>query len=208
MNFNFIFSPLAFLVISLYRTITTSTYPTYLKVKIALSDQAVVRQVIFIRFILLKLHKTYFTSLALNIYSQITKTDQTKVADLGLATIKNQITGTYCGTPLYMAPEISPDQKIYDSKVDMYSFGVMMWEMWFGERVRSKPTSWSQDEVTRKIDERKQRGEGRGGRRHPPPTKWIELMVSLWDYDPCVRKTAMESEVLIKEIKQFVKKAE
>ena len=38
-----------------------------------------------------------------------------------------------------------------------------MWEMWFGERVRSKPISWSQDEVTRKIDERKHRGEGRGG---------------------------------------------
>ena len=56
------------------------------------------------------------------------------MADLGLATIKTQITGTYCGTPLYMAPEISPEKKIYDTKVDMYSFGLMMWEMWFGER--------------------------------------------------------------------------
>ena len=123
------------------------------------------------------------------------------MADLGLATIKNQITGTYCGTPLYMAPEISRERKIYDAKVDMYSFGLMMWEMWFGERVPSKPFSRSQDEATRQIEVKTQELKGRC---YSPPTKWIELMVSLWDYDPCVRKTAMESQVLIKEIKLFV----
>ena len=124
------------------------------------------------------------------------------MADLGLATIKNQITGTYCGTPLYMAPEISPEQKIYDSKVDMYSFGLMMWEMWFGEIVPSKPFCRNQDEVTRQIEVKKQEREGRP---YPPPAKWIELMVSLWDYDPCVRKTAKESQKLMTKIKQFVK---
>ena len=123
------------------------------------------------------------------------------MADLGLATIKNQITGTYCGTPLYMAPEISPERKIYDAKVDMYSFGLMMWEMWFGERVPPEPISRSQDDVTRRIEVKKQ---GLKGRRYSPPEKWIELMVSLWDSDPCVRKPAMESQVLIKEIKSFV----
>ena len=124
-----------------------------------------------------------------------------KVADLGLATFRNQITGTYCGTPWYMAPEIR-ENKIYDSKVDMYSFGLMMWEMWFGEIVRPEPISCSQDEVTRQINERKQRAEGRGDTRHPPPTKWIELMVCLWNAEPCVRKTVMESKELVKEVKQ------
>ena len=127
------------------------------------------------------------------------------MADLGLATIKNQITGTYCGTPLYMAPEISPEQKIYDSKVDMYSFGLMMWEMWFGEIVPSKPFCRSQDEVTQQIEVKKQELKGR---RYSPPAKWIELMVSLWDSDPCMRKTAMESQVLIKEIKLLVEESE
>ena len=122
-----------------------------------------------------------------------------KVADFGLATFRNQITGTYCGTPWYMAPEIR-ENKIYDSKVDMYSFGLMMWEMWFGERVRSEPISCSQDEVTRQINERIQRAEGRGDTRHPPPTKWIELMVSLWNAEPCVRKTATESKELMKKL--------
>ena len=171
------------------------------KREIALSYQTVETYVIFIRFILLKLHKTYFASLALYAHSQITKTEEIKVADLGLATFKDQITGTYCGTPWYMAPEIR-ENKIYDSKVDMYSFGLMMWEMWFGEIVRPEPISCSQDEVTRQINERKQRAEGRGGTRHPPPTKWIELMVCLWNAEPCVRKTVMESKELVKEVKQ------
>ena len=171
------------------------------KREIALSYQTVETYVIFIRFILLKLHKTYFASLALYTHSQITKKEHIKVADLGLATFRNQITGTYCGTPWYMAPEIR-ENKIYDSKVDMYSFGLMMWEMWFGEIVRPEPISCSQDEVTRQINERKQRAEGRGGTRHPPPTKWIELMVCLWNAEPCVRKTVMESKELVKEVKQ------
>ena len=127
-----------------------------------------------------------------------------KVADLGLATCRDQITGTYCGSPKYMAPEISLEKKIYDSKVDMYSFGLMMWEMWFGERVRSDQSSCSQDKVTREINERKQRAEGRGGNRHPPPTKWIELMMCLWNAEPCARKTATESKELMKEVKQSV----
>ena len=172
------------------------------KREIALSYQTVETYVIFIRFILLKLHETYFASLALYTHSQITKMEQIKVADLGLATFKNQITGTYCGSPWYMAPEISRENRIYDSKVDMYSFGLMMWEMWFGEIVRPEPISCSQDEVTRQINERKQRAEGRGGTRHPPPTKWIELMVCLWNAEPCVRKTVMESKELVKEVKQ------
>ena len=105
-----------------------------------------------------------------------------------------------------MAPEIRPDEeKVYDSKVDMYSFGLMMWEMWFGEIVPSEAISWSQDEVTRQTDKRKQREESRRGTLHPPPTKWIELMVSLWNAEPCVRKTATESKELMKKVKQFVK---
>ena len=101
-----------------------------------------------------------------------------------------------------MAPEISREQKIYDSKVDMYSFGLMMWEMWFGEIVPSKPFCRSQDEVTQQIEVKKQELKGR---RYSPPAEWIELMLSLWDYDPCVRKTAIESQKLMEKIKQFEK---
>ncbi|KAJ7392761.1 hypothetical protein OS493_010416 [Desmophyllum pertusum] len=67
----------------------------------------------------------------------ISKREHIKVADLGLASFKNRITETVCGTILYMAPEVH-DRKSYDTKMDMYSFGLMMWEMWFGKRVFSE----------------------------------------------------------------------
>ena len=107
-----------------------------------------------------------------------------------------------------MAPEINRENKIYDFKVDMYSFGLMMWEMWFGERVRSEPICCSQDELTEQIKERKQRSEGRGGTRYPPPPKWIELMVCLWNVEPSARKTATESKELVKEVKNSLKEEE
>ena len=127
-----------------------------------------------------------------------------KLADLGLAKFENRITGTISGTPLYMAPEVH-EGKVYDSKADIFSFGLMMWEMWFGERVPHELSSLRQDEVFRRIEKTKYRGEGRGVTFNSPPAKWIELMVSCWDSEPCLRKTATECKDLIKEIKQFVK---
>ena len=103
-----------------------------------------------------------------------------------------------------MAPEVH-EGKVYDSKADIYSFGLMMWEMWFGERVSLELSSLSQDEVSRRIERERYRGEGRGVTFNPPPAKWIELMMTCWDSEPCFRKTATECKDLIKEIKQFVK---
>ncbi|KAJ7392762.1 hypothetical protein OS493_010417 [Desmophyllum pertusum] len=66
------------------------------------------------------------------------KTQAHQSGGLGLANFKNRIAGTMCGTTLYaVAPEVY-EGKPYDTKVDMYSFGLMMWEMWFGERVFSE----------------------------------------------------------------------
>eukprot|EP01102_Stenamoeba_stenopodia_P009474 TRINITY_DN2796_c0_g2_i2.p1 TRINITY_DN2796_c0_g2~~TRINITY_DN2796_c0_g2_i2.p1 ORF type:complete len:572 (-),score=128.79 TRINITY_DN2796_c0_g2_i2:239-1954(-) len=53
-----------------------------------------------------------------------------KIADFGLSKIKditNQMTGQ-TGTPGYMAPEVINSQK-YTEKVDVYSFGVILWEL-------------------------------------------------------------------------------
>ena len=33
-----------------------------------------------------------------------------------------------------MAPEVM-EGKLYNAEVDIYIFGLMMWEMWFGKRV-------------------------------------------------------------------------
>ena len=57
-----------------------------------------------------------------------------KLADLGLTTRMKDLTGTICGSPLYMAPEVYKGQ-LYSEKADMFSFGMIMWELWYGECV-------------------------------------------------------------------------
>ncbi|CAK9033269.1 Glutamine synthetase leaf isozyme [Durusdinium trenchii] len=52
-----------------------------------------------------------------------------KVADFGLSRLKDEDAGmTACGTPAWTAPEIVKLEQ-YDEKVDVYSFGIVMWEL-------------------------------------------------------------------------------
>ena len=126
---------------------------------------------------------------------QISKKRDIKLADLGLANYKDTITGTMCGTILYMAPEVY-EGKSYCTKVDIYSFGLIMWEMWFGERVFSELKSLTPYEIRGRIMQENYRPQtlGRDGRfkGNPPPAKWTELMASCWQTDPSLRPTAIE----------------
>jgi dimethylaniline monooxygenase (N-oxide forming) len=56
-----------------------------------------------------------------------------KIADVGISKPATQITGTVAGTPIYMAPEVF-ESRIYDARVDIYSYGFILWEMWYGKR--------------------------------------------------------------------------
>ena len=59
-----------------------------------------------------------------------------KLADFGLAKYSvhpdSMLMNTRCGSPLYMAPEIFQSDG-YDSKADLWSFGIVMYQMLFGE---------------------------------------------------------------------------
>jgi serine/threonine protein kinase len=56
-----------------------------------------------------------------------------KICDFGFARyFENDIMlGTICGSPLYMAPEIM-NKKKYNSKVDLWSLGIIIYEMLYG----------------------------------------------------------------------------
>ena len=51
-----------------------------------------------------------------------------KVADFGMSQIKGSASGGIFGSPFYMAPEMLLE-KGYDEKVDVYSFGIVLWEI-------------------------------------------------------------------------------
>ncbi|KAL9963714.1 hypothetical protein ACROYT_G027248 [Oculina patagonica] len=141
----------------------------------------------------------------------ISRHEHIKLADLGLANFNYRITGTVCGTILYMAPEVH-EGKTYCNKVDMYSFGLIMWEMWFGKRAFNELSclNLSRSEFPRRIKEENYRPQTprRDGRftPNPPPAEWTELMASCWQTEPSLRKTAIECKDFIKEMKhQYVK---
>jgi serine/threonine protein kinase/ABC-type phosphate transport system substrate-binding protein len=53
-----------------------------------------------------------------------------KIADFGFARVKeDNATMTRCGTPCWTAPEILGGARNYDEKVDVYSFGIVAWQV-------------------------------------------------------------------------------
>ena len=64
----------------------------------------------------------------------MTSSGHLRLADLGLSREEKKITGTIAGTPLYMAPDVV-FSGIYDRKVDIFSYGLILWELWYGKCV-------------------------------------------------------------------------
>ena len=87
------------------------------------------------------------------------------------------ITGTMVGTPTYLPPEVIRCS-VYDRKVDMYSFAIMMWEMWYGRRAYlevggDQYTFWD------RVEEGTRPSHIEGTRM--PPDQWQNLMQNCWD---------------------------
>lgn len=55
----------------------------------------------------------------------------------------DDMVGTLCGTPIYMAPELLISMK-YNTKADLWSFGVIMYELLYGNNPYNYPKSISQ----------------------------------------------------------------
>ena len=112
-----------------------------------------------------------------------------KIADVGLAKAEKDITGTLAGTPVYMAPEVF-NSRVYDSKADIYSLGLIMWEMWYGQRVfADAPVTRFQD-FFHWVDEGNRPVDRQGCKT--PPSFWEQLMKQCWDGNPDERPTAKE----------------
>ncbi len=117
---------------------------------------------------------------------QITHDGVVKIADVGVTKQAIMITGTMAGTPIYVAPEVIRSS-VYDSKADIYSFGIMMWEMWYGKRAFfdvGGDLNMLLQEVA--VGLRPSHVEG----MRKPPDGWQDLMQLCWDGEADKRPTA------------------
>ena len=112
-----------------------------------------------------------------------------KIADVGLAKAEIDITGTYTGAPVYMAPEVFRFQ-VYCTKADIFSLGLLMWEMWYGQRAFADVPVTMLQEFFDWVD-RGNRPVDRQGCKTPPPF-WEQLMTQCWDGNPEKRPSAKE----------------
>ena len=133
---------------------------------------------------------------------QLTHDGRVKLADVGVAKQEKDITGTVCGTPLYLAPEVYSGH-IYNSKADMYSFGFVLWELWYGERafqaaLVTKPVSYLLADIL-KRELRPTHIEG----TCLPWEIWRNVMMSCWSKEPRVRPTAQRGWECLEELQEL-----
>ena len=118
---------------------------------------------------------------------KVTENKIVKVTDVGASKPAVDITGTIAGTPAYMAPEVFHSE-VYDFKANIYSLGIILWEMWYGQQAFAKITAVSLADFFASVDE--------GNRPEPvtnykqPPGRWDRLMKQCWAKNPEKRPTA------------------
>lgn len=110
-----------------------------------------------------------------------------KIADVGVSKGAQEITGTLAGTPVYMAPEVYHSRR-YGSKVDIYSLGIVFWEMWYGLHAFSELRSLTPIQFFERVEQNHRPKDVEGC--FTPPSRWKEMMENCWKTDPQERQTA------------------
>jgi len=109
--------------------------------------------------------------------------NRARICDFGLVRLKSFSTMTgQVGTPQWMAPEVMMSSHSYDSKVDVFSFGVVLWELLTGKMPYSEysvfqiPILVVQDNIRPVIPE-------------GTPDELSTLISACWSSDPSKRPT-------------------
>ena len=131
-------------------------------------------------------------------YIQLSEDDKVRVTDVGLSKHAVDITGTFVGTPVYIAPEVFRS-KIYEFSADIYSLGIMLWEMWYGQRALININFTSLAEFGSLIQNETHRPKHDDTCR-PPPPHWVILMTMCWGTDPTKRPDAKKCKETLTEL--------
>lgn len=135
-----------------------------------------------------------------NFLLKLSDDNSVKITDVGVSKEATDITGTLAGTPVYIAPEVFHSE-VYDSKADIYSFGLILWEMWFGQQ------AFADDNVPITaffaLVDNGHRPKDVKGSMAPPPL-WKELMEKCWSGNPEERPSAKSCYEQITKLSQEI----
>ncbi|XP_066024050.1 uncharacterized protein [Pocillopora verrucosa] len=123
-----------------------------------------------------------------------------KVADVGVSKEAKAITGTLAGTPVYLAPEVI-NSCLYDYKADIYSLGIMLWEMWYGKRALLD-VGGNVHEFFEKVVGGARPTHVEGSKE--PPAGLQDLMQRCWDEKPDNRPDAKDCHERLTQLYQEV----
>ena len=112
-----------------------------------------------------------------------------KIADVGISKNVQDVTGTVVGTPMYMAPEIFASE-VPDVRADIYSFGLILWEMWYGKVVFAELGNISFEEFRKLIEKKHYRPKIYTEGMFPPVPDFELLMKQCWPTEVLNRSTA------------------
>ena len=125
-------------------------------------------------------------------FLKVSKDNSIRIADVGVAkALVDTVKGTVTGTCVYMAPEVLHGFE-YNSKADIYSLGIMLWEMWYGKEatLRDVDLGITSLEQFRKLVVDGCRPEHLEGSKEPPSTRWKNVVTQCWKGNPEDRPTA------------------
>ena len=129
-------------------------------------------------------------------HKQISTDGSIKLADVGLTKAERDISGTRCGTACYSAPEVLEGLE-YGKPADIYSLGIIVWELWYGRPVKDELSTYHKGDVEAAV---------RSGIRpsliriHEPPDPWKTFMKQCWSHNVKNRPSAVESYNLFDDI--------
>jgi serine/threonine protein kinase len=121
------------------------------------------------------------------------KNMEAKIGDFGLSRVSDDTkTMTTCGSPLWAAPEMLISSR-YDSKADVYSYSVLMWEFFHWEEPYP-------DLAVFQIVQGVLDGKLRPDITSACPKSYAEIMKKAWAPDPAQRPTMQELLDMLNEL--------
>jgi len=105
------------------------------------------------------------------------------------------ITGTFVGTMSHMSPEMLSNKR-YTYKTDIFSLGVVLWELWYGRHVYSEP-EYESFGINVLLAAIKNGQKPRCTFQYAMPKTLQKVLEQCWDLDPDKRPEASHVAVVL-----------